>query len=228
MPQSIDESSLATQNRVKHIFNASKTQMHRLIGRGTFGATAVLAMALMAGCAVLNPSKPAPDAQATDASVSDKLARYAESASDSLRRLAEVERAARAPEHPVVPIEPIPGLDRPLALEWSGPLEGLVQRLAQVSAWTYVEPLGKKPSTTVLVTISVRSATATEILADAGVQAGVDADIVIRPAQRVLGVRYPGGGRNSGQPRKLLFDSQIEASGTARKSLTNNEFKILR
>ena len=84
-----------------------------------------------------------------------------------------------------------PGLDVPVSITWTGPIDLLVKKVAELSGYTYDGTLGTKPMAPVNVSISVTGVTAFDILADAGAQAGTAADIIIRPDTKKLALRYP-------------------------------------
>ena len=118
------------------------------------------------------------------------LSEAAASVSRSLVNLAQVEQAA----HPLTQLKAAPnpasyGMAMNASVDWSGPIEPLVQQLAQVSKYR-VRVLGVKPSIPVLVTISERNVRVADILRDAAFQCGKRAQLVILPDSRVIEVRY--------------------------------------
>lgn len=147
---------------------------------------AVAAAASLAGCA---HQTQAPAPESADVSVLKKLDEYAERSSLTMQRLAalQIDRSGLAP----VELKAPAGLDVPVSITWTGPVEQLVKKVAEMTGYTYEGVLGRKPATPVNVSISVTNMSAFQVLADAGAQAGIGADIVIRPDLKKLAVKYP-------------------------------------
>lgn len=147
-------------------------------------ATAALSV-LMGGCATTTP----PSAPGADAAVLEKLSDYAQKSSLSMQRLAaiQIDRSGAQPVELKVP----KGLEKPISITWTGPIEQLVKKVAEMTNYSYEGVLGGKPANAVHVSVSVTNMTAFHVLADAGAQAGVAADIIIRPEQRKVAVKYP-------------------------------------
>ena len=146
----------------------------------------VVAAAALSGCAT---QKPAPAPESADAAVIQKLNEYAERSSMTMQRLAslQIDRAGGK----TVELKAPEGLDVPVSITWTGPVEQLVKKIAEITGYTYEGVLGSKPAAPVNVSISVSKMSAFQVLADAGAQAGVGADIVIRPDLKKLAVKYP-------------------------------------
>lgn len=147
----------------------------------------VVATSLLAGCAspppVVAPINP-------DAEVMAKIAASADRASLSMQRLAALRGSAQGMK--LVEAQTPPGLDVLIKdLSWSGPIAGLVKKVADLSGYAYADAQGMMPSSTVNVSIAVSSATAFNILSDAGAQAGSAADIVIQPDAKRIFLKYP-------------------------------------
>jgi len=119
-----------------------------------------------------------------------KLADAATSVSDSLRQLAEIEQAthpqARLPKPPVP--ESI-GMAQITSIEWSGPVEPLIKKIAEISHYK-VRILGTAPAIPVLVSISAKDTPLADILRDAGFQCGDKANVVVYPDKKTIELRY--------------------------------------
>lgn len=118
------------------------------------------------------------------------LTEAAASVSRSLVNLAQVEQAA----HPMTQLSPPPnpasyGMDVNASIDWSGPVEPLVQQLAQAVKYK-VRILGVKPSIPILVTLSERNVPVADILRDAAFQCGQRAELVVLPDSKVIEIRY--------------------------------------
>ena len=114
----------------------------------------------------------------------------AASVSRSLVNLAQIEQAA----HPITQLKPAPspasyGMAMNASIDWSGPVEPLVNQLAHVANYR-VRILGVKPSIPVLVTLSERNVPVADILRDTAFQCGMRAQIVVLPDSKVIEIRY--------------------------------------
>ena len=147
---------------------------------------AALAVFGVSGCAT---SMVAPPAPGPDVTVLEKLAMYAQQSNAAMQRLMAIQMS-RSRAVPVELQTPV-GLDKPISISWTGPIEQLVKKVAEVSGYTYEDVVGAKPANAVHVSISVTNATVFQVLTDAGAQAGVAADIVIRPGQKQMLIKYP-------------------------------------
>lgn len=133
-----------------------------------------------------------------------KLAEYAESASRSQRLLAQTERDFRTATRgvdlavsgqsvsPPRPAGQPHGLDKVVEVQWSGPLEEVVKRIANESGYQYVVT-GRRPPLPIIVSLATTRASLYDALMDVGQQAGNAASVVVKTSTRTLEVRYPGG-----------------------------------
>lgn len=145
-----------------------------------------VAMAALSGCA----TPPTPIASpGPDAAILEKLASYAQKSSISMQRLAAIQMDRSGTQ--TVDLQAPEGLDKPISITWTGPIDTLVKKIAEMSGYAYEGELGSKPVNAVHVSVSVTNTSAFHVLADIGAQAGVAADIVIRPDQKRLAVKYP-------------------------------------
>lgn len=156
-------------------------------------ATVLAAMALISGCA----TKPAPVAATTEGDVTARLADYADRASQSMQRLAAVRGANAGIKVDNVKVPA--GLEIPVSIKWSGPVDQLVSKVAELSGYQFGGVLGNS-KTPVLVSITVVNTPAFNVLADAGAQTGSAAEIVVHPDTKKIFVKYPPAARTSGYP----------------------------
>jgi hypothetical protein len=143
-------------------------------------------LAALGGCATKPTPVPAPG---PDAAILEKIAEYAQKSSISMQRLAaiQMDRAGNT----AVDLKAPPGLEKPISITWTGPIEQLVKKVSEMTGYQYEGALGNKPANVVIVSVSVNNTAAFNVLADAGAQAGVAADIVIRPEQKMMAIKYP-------------------------------------
>lgn len=118
------------------------------------------------------------------------LAEASYSVSRSVADLAETAQAA----HPLPNVAPPPspatyGMGGLTSVDWSGPVQPLVEQLARASNYR-VRVLGTTPAIPVIVTIYVKNAMLGDILRDVGYQCGRRASVVVFPESRVIELRY--------------------------------------
>lgn len=149
-----------------------------------FWLGALLSLTL-AACA--SPPAPRPSyLNKTDNSLAE--ASYA--VSRSIVDIAETEQAA----DPNLTIAPPPnpvsyGMGGLSTVDWSGPVEPLLQQIARASNYR-VRVLGTAPAIPVLVTIYSKNVMLGDILRDVGYQVGKRACVVLFPRDRVIELRY--------------------------------------
>ena len=119
-----------------------------------------------------------------------KLAEAADSVNDSLKELSEIERAM----HPGarLPTPPNPariGMAGTASVDWIGPVEPLVAKIAAASHYR-VRVLGPKPPIPALVQINKQDVALMDILRDVTFQVQKKVDIVVYPSNRVIELRY--------------------------------------
>ncbi len=119
-----------------------------------------------------------------------KIAEAADSVSESLKELSEIERAM----HPGarLPTPPNPariGMAGTASVDWIGPVEPLVAKIAKASHYR-LKVLGSKPAIPALVQVSKQDVPLFDILRDVTFQVQKKVDIVIYPNNRVIELRY--------------------------------------
>lgn len=118
------------------------------------------------------------------------LAEASYSVSRSIVNLAEIAQAA----HPVCELksQPAPasyGMGQLTSVDWSGPIQPLVEQLAVNSGYR-LRVLGRCPAIPVLVSVYSKNMLLADVLRDVGYQAGRRASIVVFPENRVVELRY--------------------------------------
>lgn len=151
-------------------------------------ALVMLSCLVVAGCKTSHPyqiSSP----ENVDAAHT-KLTEAASSVSSSLHQLAEVEQAAIPSQQHIEPPDPASyGMDGIASVDWNGPIEPLVARVARGTNYQ-LKVLGQEPPIPVLISILRKNVTFADIIRDAGLQAGSKATIRVFPSLRVIELRY--------------------------------------
>lgn len=119
-----------------------------------------------------------------------KIAEAAVSVSDSLNQLAAMEKvsAPKSKLSPPLDADRI-GLGALASVDWTGPVEPLVLRLANAGNYKF-RVVGKKPAIPVLVAVYATNMPLADILRDTNLQAGKKADVEIYPSRRVIELHY--------------------------------------
>ncbi len=146
---------------------------------------AVLAIASVAACA----TKPVAPAAGPEIEIRNRIAGYAQKSSEAMQRLAALRGSNGGVQS--VELEIPAGLDKPMSITWTGPVDLLVKRVAEFTGYTYDGVIGQKPATPVVVSVAVTNTAAFRVLVDASAQSGSAAEIVVRPDSRKLLVKYP-------------------------------------
>jgi defect-in-organelle-trafficking protein DotD len=119
-----------------------------------------------------------------------KLTEAASSVSHSLHQLAEVEQAAIPIQQHIEPPDPASyGMEGIASIDWDGPIEPLVARIARGTNYQ-LKVLGQDPPIPVLISIYKKNVTFADLIRDAGLQAGPRATIRVFPSLRVIELRY--------------------------------------
>jgi len=118
-----------------------------------------------------------------------RLASAVDKASSALETLASVEQA----RNPGASIQAVPyapqELRRTMTVNWTGPIEPIIQRLADRAGYE-MQVNGDVPPAPVVVTLTARQKMVIDVLRDLGLQAGQRADIVVDPERRVVELNY--------------------------------------
>jgi defect in organelle trafficking protein DotD len=155
-------------------------ELNKLIG------TSLLAIALN-GCATNKAADVDP--------AMERLTDIAESILMHDKRLADIRAAQYVEEKGQLPAvsdtSMFPELNQHVSLgvDWHGPLDALVKRLASFCGYE-TRFLGDKPAGDVLVSVNTDYRRIIDILYDAGVKSGVRAHLTVKASDRVFEVRY--------------------------------------
>ena len=103
--------------------------------------------------------------------------------------------SALSAERQVVRVEPQTqeqldyGMLQLVSVDWAGPAEPLVRRLAAAENY-HVRVIGKAPPHIVIVDLSKRQVSVGEVLRDVALQIQHDADIVVYPKSKLIEIHY--------------------------------------
>jgi defect-in-organelle-trafficking protein DotD len=118
------------------------------------------------------------------------LSQAANSIDKNLIKLSATEQAAYPPQD--ITETPIPesyDMSIPISVNWNGPAEKLVRKLANMVSYKFVV-VGKKPTIPILVLLAVKRDTVGNILRNVGYQSGKRASVVVFPVSRTIELRY--------------------------------------
>lgn len=150
--------------------------------------TSLAGCVLLSGCA----SNHAPSTRSTSNTDPSNitLAEAATSVSNSLENLAATEQAAFHPiGNQALPDPSTYGMGGRASIDWSGPIEPLVQQIAQTATYR-LQVVGREPAVPILVTINSKNEMLGDILSNVAFQCGKRADIILYPETQVIELRY--------------------------------------
>lgn len=154
------------------------------------GRAGVLA-GLLAGCTLWVP---APPAVAVSAGPDPAELRLAEAAERAVRALDSLSRALPAPDPgsamPALASLP-PALQRPVTIDWTGPLEGLARDLAKRAGYRFLMA-GRLPARAPIVAVEADGEPLLAVLRDAGLQAGAAATLTVDAAAETVVLDWAG------------------------------------
>ncbi|MDO8953911.1 MAG: DotD/TraH family lipoprotein [Gammaproteobacteria bacterium] len=146
----------------------------------------------VSGCS----SKPnaAPALPDNSALIQQDLSAAAVSATGSLSQLAAIEKA-RYQSEAYMPFANVhdQALDTFVSIQWYGPIAPLLQQVADMIGYK-LQVFGKPPTTPILVNIddTQQKTSAINIIRNADLQAGANANILIFTDQKLISLRYTG------------------------------------
>lgn len=160
------------------------------IGRLPLVALVILtAYLVLTGCSSTN-SQTSFSSRTGAYTADTKLAQAADSISKSLAELAEIERASHPQKKMPSPVDPsMIGMDQIASIDWSGPIEPLMKKIATSSKYR-LNILGTPPGIPILVSITAKDIPLADVLRDANFQCGNKANIVVYPGTKVIELRY--------------------------------------
>ena len=149
-----------------------------------FGLIAVISLTACHG-----PVQRDPQVVASPDKVSLMLAEAADKASNALETLAAVEQN-RAPGIAVEPIHNAPPeLERAMTVNWIGPPEQILKRLADRASYSYLT-VGNRPPVPPVITLNAENERVIDLLRDVGLQLGVRADVKVDSIQKTIELHY--------------------------------------
>lgn len=124
----------------------------------------------------------------TEAAMS--LTKSAYDVSKSLKKLAEIQRAVHpSAKLPLGPNAAKIGMANLASIDWNGPAEPLLARLAKNSNYK-LRVLGKKPTIPLLIAIDANSQPIADIIRDISFQVQNNATLKIFPSKKIVELRY--------------------------------------
>ncbi|MEM8833697.1 MAG: DotD/TraH family lipoprotein [Pseudomonadota bacterium] len=130
-----------------------------------------------------------PQVVASPDRVSLMLAEAADKASNALETLAAVEQS-RAPAIAVQPIHNAPPeLQRAITINWIGPADQLLKKLADRASYSFIN-VGDKPPVPLVVNIDVENKQVIDVLRDTGLQLGTRADVKVDSIRKMIELHY--------------------------------------
>lgn len=118
-----------------------------------------------------------------------RMAAAVDKASSALETLASVEQA----RNPGAAVQSVPyapqELRRTVTIKWVGPIEPIMQRLADRAGYQ-LQVNGDVPPAPVVVSLEARQKMVIDVLRDLGLQAGQRADVVVDPERSVVELNY--------------------------------------
>ncbi len=147
-----------------------------------------LGTALLTGCSGTTYKKPPFNNPSDDAGI--KLAEAASSVSDSMHKMARVEKVITPPHKDnTLTIPNAYNLQARASVDWSGPIAEITARIAKAAHFRF-RILGTEPSIPILVSLDVEDVSLAEILRNIDYQAGKKAFIHVYPNSQVIELRY--------------------------------------
>ena len=148
----------------------------------------VMSLIFISACSTPMMKKPPLNGPSDDASI--KLAEAATSISHSMMKMARVEKVLLPNEaNNTVNIPSSYNLQTHANIDWNGPIEDLLQRIAHAAHYR-LRVLGSAPAIPLLINLNSNDESLAEILRNIDYQAGNKAYIHVYPSQQVIELRY--------------------------------------
>jgi defect-in-organelle-trafficking protein DotD len=126
----------------------------------------------------------------TDKNAQSKLAEAAVSVDHSLQEVSAIEMATNPQAKAPKDLNPAAiGMAQQTSLDWTGPIEPLLKKIAAASHYR-VRVIGKKPSIPAIITINMNDVPLAEILRNATYQVHKKASVKVYPSKKVIELRY--------------------------------------
>ena len=147
-----------------------------------------MSLIFISACSTPMMKKPPLNGPSDDASI--KLAEAATSISHSMMKMARVEKVLLPNEaNNTVNIPSSYNLQTHANIDWNGPIEDLLQRIAHAAHYR-LRVLGSAPAIPLLINLNSNDESLAEILRNIDYQAGNKAYIHVYPSQQVIELRY--------------------------------------
>ncbi len=145
---------------------------------------------LITGCAnnqkVYGEEQKSPE----ESSIRPHLEATASSIEQSLLTLAETQEPYQSQAVNTVPlVTNAGGMGGTVNIDWSGPIEPLLQKVASYTQYK-VKVLGSEPPVAIIVSVTGKQMLVADVVKSAGLQAGKRANIVVYPTTRIIELRY--------------------------------------
>lgn len=152
-----------------------------------------LTTCLVCGCSLTN-KKPNPEPVAcNNKEIEKQLLDTAQSIERSLALLAMSQESNNPPLINTAPLlTPEGGMGGTADIDWTGPIEPLLRKLADMTDYN-LKILGSEPTIPIIVSITQNKAVIADIVKNASLQAGRQANIMVFPANKIIELRYRSG-----------------------------------
>lgn len=146
---------------------------------------------LLTGCASNNQKVYGESAKTPEeSSIRPHLEATATSIEKHLLSLAETQEPYQSQAINTAPlVTSAGGMGGTVNLDWSGPIEPLLQKIAGYTQYK-VKVLGNEPASAIIVSVTGKQMLVADVIKSAGLQAGKRANIVVYPTTRIIELRY--------------------------------------
>ena len=141
---------------------------------------------LLSACATYQPD---PQLVAEPDPITLRLAEAADRAATSLNTLAAVEQTRTNTSLPPLAAGAPVELRRSITVDWVGPVDPIVKRLAERASYEFIET-GKAPEVPIVVNISTRNEAVVEVLRDIGLQMKDRGTLKVDANKKVIEINY--------------------------------------
>lgn len=149
--------------------------------------SAVMSFLTVSACQ--KPIDSRPQVVAPPDRVSLLLAESAERASEALKTLASVEEKRTPVDSPAQISDAPPELRRAITINWVGPVEPLVEKLANRAGYSFMT-YGNPPPTALVVNMDAYNTAVIDLMRDVGLQLGQKADLRVDANTKSVELHY--------------------------------------
>tara|TARA_A100001015_G_scaffold286474_1_gene355214 strand:+ start:3340 stop:3840 length:501 start_codon:yes stop_codon:yes gene_type:complete len=130
------------------------------------------------------------DRDRSDMEFQNLIKQTAVSSTRAVQKLSQLERAAKPYVRPKPAPNPVKlGMDQRVSIDWTGPVEPVLQRLAE-NAHYRVNTLGQAPVVPILVSLNRQNTFLSDVIQDISYQIQRQADINIVASEKLIELRY--------------------------------------